>query len=303
MLSSFIHPRGWGILLTLLIAMPATALQLTQITSPPPAPYAGNESQPAWSSDGAWIAGSMSFFDPNGFDPYFGILIVTPDGQLGPSFYPPVWNFHHPAWSPDGTSLAFTGGFGLNVAPIADPSAAVLLLLGNIWTANWSSNGFIAFERNGQIEIIAATGGTPIGVAAGYNPSWSSDGTKLAYDSGGRIWVHDFALLTSTPITSGTTTDTHPTWSPGGDWIAFTSRRSGSAALWVVAANGGNPIQLTTGATSDYDPAWSPDGTRIAFMSERDGTGPHIWIASDLPDFTVGIESSNWTAVKSLYRP
>lgn len=60
-----------------------------------------------------------------------------------------------------------------------------------------------------------------------------------------------------------------PAWSPDGARIAFISDRSGSADLWVMDVDGGNPVNLTNDEAKDHSPAWSPDGQWIAFASLR----------------------------------
>ena len=62
-----------------------------------------------------------------------------------------------------------------------------------------------------------------------------------------------------------------PTWSPDGAKIAFASNRDGNYEIYVMDADGSNPIRLTTTQESDTNPAWAPDGRRIAFQSKRDG--------------------------------
>jgi TolB protein len=61
-----------------------------------------------------------------------------------------------------------------------------------------------------------------------------------------------------------------PTWSPDGQWIAFTSRRDGNNEIYVVRMDGTELTRLTNQPTDDFAPAWSPDGTQIAFVSDRD---------------------------------
>jgi dipeptidyl aminopeptidase/acylaminoacyl peptidase len=62
-----------------------------------------------------------------------------------------------------------------------------------------------------------------------------------------------------------------PTWSPDGNSIAFISNISGRNNLWLVATEGGWPVQLTVSDQRQAAPAWSPDGKWIAYQSDYDG--------------------------------
>ena len=61
------------------------------------------------------------------------------------------------------------------------------------------------------------------------------------------------------------------TWSPDGKTVAFVSNLSGRNNLWLVASEGGWPVQLTVSDQRQASPAWSPDGKWIAYMSDYDG--------------------------------
>ena len=72
-----------------------------------------------------------------------------------------------------------------------------------------------------------------------------------------------------TRLTSEPGVDGDPAWSSAGR-IAFTTRRHGNAELYVMDADGTNPVRVTTSAGDDAMPTWSPSGDRIAFHSARD---------------------------------
>ena len=81
-----------------------------------------------------------------------------------------------------------------------------------------------------------------------------------------------------------------PVWSPDGSRIAFVAPGGASNGLdiWVMDADGGNPVNLTQHAGDEFDPAWSPDGKLIAFTHHlRDvGSAPIYALTIIKPDGT-----------------
>jgi eukaryotic-like serine/threonine-protein kinase len=91
-------------------------------------------------------------------------------------------------------------------------------------------------------------------------PAISPDGRSVAYTHGDSIVVRDLGRLEAVTI-AGTEGGTVPTWSPDGQWIAF----SADSKLWKVRLDGGGKTLLASVAPSRAgDAAWLPDG-RIVF--------------------------------------
>jgi len=92
-------------------------------------------------------------------------------------------------------------------------------------------------------------------------------------------------IFTST-CTNHPESDGSPSWSPDGRKIAFVSNRRGGDLenIYVMNANGTNPVNLTNHLGFDDSPSWSPDGRKIAFRSffrERPGGSKIYVINSD----------------------
>jgi len=105
---------------------------------------------------------------------------------------------------------------------------------------------------------------------AGWPPSWSPDGRKIAFALPGYgIWVVDASGRRAHPLTAGNL-DEMPRWSPDGRSIAFLGSGSGPCGLdlMVVAAKGGAPHRLAR-CVPNMPPSWSANGRQIAF----EGTG------------------------------
>jgi Tol biopolymer transport system component len=140
------------------------------------------------------------------------------------------------------------------------------------------NNGKIAFvstrdANNAEIYVMNADGTAPTRLTTDptatpfvdEQPSWSADGSKIAFRStrgGGGIYVMNADGTGITRIADGR----EPSLSPDGSKIAFTSADND---IYLMNADGTGVKQLTTDPAQDTKPSWSPDGSKIAFTSGR----------------------------------
>lgn len=130
-------------------------------------------------------------------------------------------------------------------------------------------------------------GWLPNNVAHEYNPSYSPDGTKIAFISdrtgNAEIFMMPANGNNPTQVSNNSCTDEYPTWSPNGRTLYWQSNCDGdfevmsgdlnylNDAQWGVSALLVNVKQLTNNQANDRYPRVSPDGKQIAFTSDREG--------------------------------
>jgi Tol biopolymer transport system component len=79
------------------------------------------------------------------------------------------------------------------------------------------------------------------------------------------------------PILTQSALDYNASLSPDGQWILFTSERSGSADIYRARMDGSSLERLTDHPAYDDQASWSPDGTKMAFVSSRASGTTDIW--------------------------
>ncbi len=93
-------------------------------------------------------------------------------------------------------------------------------------------------------------------------PSWSPDGTKLAYCARGKgdrqIWVYDFNTNQETQITQGSGHKENPSWAPNNLHLVFNSSTPKSSELFIINLNQAEATQITFGPGEKRFPNWEP---------------------------------------------
>ncbi|MFP5344946.1 MAG: Tol-Pal system beta propeller repeat protein TolB, partial [Gammaproteobacteria bacterium] len=145
-----------------------------------------------------------------------------------------------PAWSPDGTRLAYLS------------------------FENKRAQIYIQEVASGKRELLASFPGL------NGAPAWSPDGTRLALtlskDGNPEIYVMNLASKILERLTSNPAIDTEAAWSPDGQRIVFTSDRGGKPQLYVMPASGGNAQRITFEGDYNARGRYSPDGKLLAMV-------------------------------------
>jgi len=213
----------------------------------------GVDRDPAWSPDGSKIA----FTSERDGNPE--IYVMNADGSsqtrltYSAGLPDQAWLGidQDPAWSPDGSKIAFTS--------YRDGDTAVFVM-----NADGSAQTRLSEENTSD-----------------FGPAWSPDGSKISFFSyrSGRadVYVMNADGSAQTRLTDNPAADQAPDWQPipattSSEKIAFVSDRDGSYEVYVMNRDGSGQTRLTGPGLGVNDwPSWSPDGGRIAFTSDRDG--------------------------------
>jgi Tol biopolymer transport system component len=244
--------------------------------------------QPSWSPDGSQLVfispclGRADFFETIYNES--SLYIINADGSGLKQLTPAPGSDFEPAWSPDGTRIAFTsvrGGFRQIYA--LDIESLEVTLLTNTTSAiessqpSWSPEGskisymvkrvgayqIWSMNEDGQEAMQLAHSGQELW---DYLPNWSPDGRTVFFNQrrpgAFRPWLMQLSYedLSQEPRRMNFVTPIEDvSFSPDGYWLVFEGMDSeGNREIYFMTVAGSGRTRLTNDLKIDFDPAWRP---------------------------------------------
>ncbi|HJS73175.1 MAG TPA: amidohydrolase, partial [Vicinamibacteria bacterium] len=267
-----------------------------------------DDREPAISPDGARVAFSS---DRSG---NYDVFVLDFASDQPKQLTSDEANDFMPAWSPAGDEIVFVSDRGANRTrglyrvKSSGESDAVRLVEGAVSSPTVSPDGkLVAFRllagETSRLAVVALSGGEPRFLETPedvfpFRPQWSGP-NELVYTAFGSLWrqrLDTGAAPVKIPFEADVVLDrpsyrrravdfpkgrehrpvrgiVRPVVSPDQSLVVYAALGD----LFVVRAEGGDPIPLTRDEPLDTDPHWAPDSRRVVFSSDRSGT-MDLWI-------------------------
>lgn len=171
---------------------------------------------------------------------------------------------------------------------------------------SWSIHDRIAFasDRGGALGIwihdvsTGADTALSVGDLAATSPAFSPEGTKIAFEGRApgalQTDVYVVAAAGGTPVqlTTSTSNDAGPAWSPDGLTVYFVSTRTGRYEIFSVPAAGGEAAQVTTSSRVIGRPIVAPAGDALYYARTVSGSAATEVVRFDLATSAITVVSS-----------
>ena len=204
-----------------------------------------------WGSAAGAAPAPQTILESRLLPPRIGLFIANADGSGEHPLMPATGLDYNPAWSPDGQWIIFTSE--------RDGPA-------QLYRVKPDGTGVEALTHKGAYTDQAA---------------FAPDSSKIAYVTTraagfANLWTLDLRTHKTKAITTGAGGDFRPSWSPDGQWLAFSSDRGSTlpfaagrwehlqiADIYIIHADGSGLKRLTAHGDFCGSPKWLPDGKHL----------------------------------------
>lgn len=192
----------------------------------------GNAARPSSSPDGKTLV-----YESTENGPASQLFVVNVDGTGKRQLTNSTCSNAQPAWSPDGTKIAFSSSRG-----------------------NCAKYDLYVMDADGSAQTRLTSGATAFSSGA---PSWSPDSRTLVFeatrDGDAELYSMNIDGAGLARLTSNAGSYVHPTWLGDGTRIAFQSTRSGNVDIYSLKPDGSDLLRITMDPADDTAPTWRPE--------------------------------------------
>lgn len=197
------------------------------------------------------------------------------------------------SWARDGNSIVISQGGGIHRVEVASGRVTPIPFTARVQRtiSGMARKTFRITDEPFNSQFLRWTNGSP-------------DGKRVVFQSLGRAWVADLPNGAPRRLTTDTRTQQEfaPSWSPDGNWIAYTTwDDTAGGHLWKLPARGGAPVRLTTVAGEYVHPAWSPNSQELVLVRGGGATRSGRTISAN-PFFDIMRINANGGALQRVAR-